>query len=154
MGTKDRLNPSRMRFIVILGLFGLLLLMVYNLEPRLKEASQSKNKGLGYLDIVDDLDNCIGKTTTFSGEVLELIDKENELSIRLRVNVSEDIKGDNEKVSNSSRIYATILYKTELDLYEELNIGDRITVTGEITGVASYNDSKVPILVGNGIEYI
>lgn len=154
MGTKDRLNPSRMRFIVIIGLFGLLLLMVYNLEPRLKEASQSKNKGLGYLDIVDNLEGCMGRTATFSGEVLELIDKENELSIRLRVNVSEDIKGDNEKVSNSSRVYATIIYKTGLDLYEELNIGDRINVTGEITGVASYNDSKVPILVGNGIEYI
>lgn len=154
MGTKDRLNPSRMRFIVILGLFGLLLLMVYNLEPRLKEAAQLKNEGLGYLDIVDDLDSCIGKTTSFSGEIIELIDKENELSIRLRVNVSENTKGDNEKVSNSSRVYATILYKTEIDLYEELNIGDRINVTGEITGVASYNDSKVPILVGNGIEYI
>ena len=153
MGSKDnKLNPSKLRFTIMISFLILMVIVVYNLEPDLEVAR--KNREISYDKIVNNTDEYIGKDFKISGEIIDMVSRDNECSITLSVVLTREqslnIDKEYTRTSNN-QAKVKLIYKTPEENYMNFNIHDRVEVSGKIVKVITVNNLRVPVVSSDNI---
>lgn len=158
MNNKEGLSPSRLRWLIMISLLILMVIYVYSLEPKLKEASKSNE--LTYDKIVNNPEKFIGKDFEISGEISEMISRDNECSITLKVILTKEqslrMSTDYDRNANNQTV-TKLIYKTHSDNYMNFELNDRVIVKGKIIQVIQVNGLNIPVMSSdnkNDIEVI
>lgn len=153
MGSKDnKLNPSKLRFTIMISFLILMVIVVYNLEPDLEVAR--KNREISYDKIVNNTDEYIGKDFKISGEIIDMVSRDNECSITLSVVLTREqslnIDKEYTRTSNN-QAKVKLIYKTPEENYMNFNIYDRVEVSGKIVKVITVDGLRVPVVSSDNI---
>ena len=153
MGSKDnKLNPSKLRFTIMISFLILMVIVVYNLEPDLEVAR--KNREISYDKIVNNTDEYIGKDFKISGEIIDMVSRDNECSITLSVVLTREqslnIDKEYTRTSNN-QAKVKLIYKTPEENYMNFNKHDRVEVSGKIVKVITVDNLRVPVVSSDNI---
>lgn len=153
MGSKDnKLNPSKLRFTIMISFLILMVIVVYNLEPDLEVAR--KNREISYDKIVNNTDEYIGKDFKISGEIIDMVSRDNECSITLSVVLTREqsLNMDKEYARTSNnQAKVKLIYRTPEENYMNFNIYDRVEVSGKIVKVITVDGLRVPVVSSDNI---
>lgn len=125
----------------------LMVIMVYNLEPDMEIAKQ--NRAISYDKIVNNPDEYIGKEFKTSGEIIDMVSRDNECSITLSVVLTrEQSLNLNEEYTRTSNNQAKVklIYRTPEENYMNFNVYDRVEVDGKIAKVITVDGLRVPVV--------